>query len=96
MSSYQAMIGEVPARARLETDWILGNFAKPREIAILKYIDFVREGIGLSSLWENLQIQIFLGTEKFVNKKQNLILWSRFPLCYSVRRSWYARPMLHI
>ena len=27
-SSYKAMIGEVPARPWLETDWILGNFAK--------------------------------------------------------------------
>jgi len=72
-SSYQAMIGEVPARLWLETDWILGNFSKRRKTAIVKYIDFVREGIGLPSLWENLQNQIFLGTEKFVNKKQNLI-----------------------
>ena len=72
-SSYQAMIGKVPARPWLETDWILGNFAKRRKIAIVKYIDFVREGIGLPSLWKNLQNQIFLGSEKFVNKKQNLI-----------------------
>ena len=56
-----------------ETDWILGNFAKRRKIAISKYIDFVREGIGLPSLWDNLQNQIFLGTDKFVTKKQNLI-----------------------
>lgn len=27
----------------------------------------------MPSLWENLQNQIFLGTEKFVNKKQSLI-----------------------
>jgi len=72
-SSYQAMIGEVPAQFWLETDWILGNFAKRRKVAITKYIDFVREGIGLPSLWSDLQNQIFLGTEKFVNKKLNLI-----------------------
>lgn len=72
-SSYQAMIGEVAAQPWLETDWLLGNFAKRRKIARQKYIDFVREGIGLPSLWENLQNQIFLGTEKFVNKKQSLI-----------------------
>ena len=72
-SSYKAMIGEVPVRPWLETDWILGNFAKRRKTAIAKYIDFVREGIGLPSLWGDLQNQIFLGTEKFVNKKQSLI-----------------------
>ena len=49
------MIGEVPARPWLETDWILGNFAKRRKTAIAKYIDFVREGIGLPSLWGDLQ-----------------------------------------
>ncbi len=72
-SSYPAMVGDVPARPWLETDWILGNFAKRRTTAIIKYIDFVREGVGLPSLWNNLQNQIFLGTEKFVNKKQKLI-----------------------
>ena len=72
-SSYKAMIDEVPARPWLETDWILGNFAKHRKTAIAKYIDFVREGIGLPSLWGDLQNQIFLGTEKFVNKQQSLI-----------------------
>jgi putative transposase len=72
-SSYQAMIGDVPARPWIETDWILGNFAKRRKIAVAKYIDFVREGVGLPSLWSDLKNQIFLGTEKFVNKKQKLI-----------------------
>ena len=72
-SSYKAMTGEVPARPWLKTDWILGNFAKRRKTAIAKYVDFVREGIGLPSLWKDLQNQIFLGTEKFVNKKQSLI-----------------------
>ena len=67
------MIAEVSARPWLETDWILGNFAKRRKIAISKFIDFVREGIGLPSLWDNVQNQIFLGADKFVNKKQNLI-----------------------
>ncbi len=67
------MIGEIPARPWLETDWILWNFAKRRKIVISKYIDFVREGIGFPSLWENLLNQIFLGTDKFVTKKQNLI-----------------------
>ncbi|MDT8282614.1 MAG: helix-turn-helix domain-containing protein, partial [Gammaproteobacteria bacterium] len=65
--------GKVSTRPWLETDWILGSFSKRRKIAILKYIDFVRDGIGLPSLWVNLQNQIFLGTEKFVNKKKNLI-----------------------
>jgi len=72
-SSYKAMIGEVNAQHWLETDWILGQFAKRRKIGMGKYIDFVRDGIGLPSLWCNLQNQIFLGSERFINKQQKLI-----------------------
>lgn len=71
--SYKAVIGEVNAQPWLETDWILGQFAKRRKIAIRKYIDFVREGIGLPSPWRNVQNQIFLGSERFINKHQKLI-----------------------
>ncbi len=72
-SSYQAMIGEQPVYPWLETDWILGQFSNQRQRAIARYIDFVREGIGLPSIWNYLQNQIFLGSEQFINKKQKLI-----------------------
>ena len=72
-SSYQGMIGEKPAQLWLETGWTLGQFSKQRKRAIGKYIDFVREGIGLPSIWTHLQNQIFLGSEKFINKKQKQI-----------------------
>ena len=72
-SSYQEMIGEKPAQPWLETDWILGQFSKQRITAIGRYIDFVREGIGLPSIWNHLQNQIFLGSEQFINKKQKQI-----------------------
>lgn len=72
-SSYKDMIGKVTAQPWLATDWILGQFGKQRKTATEKYIDFVREGIGLPSIWDNLQNQIFLGTDKFINKKQSLI-----------------------
>jgi len=72
-SSYPAMIMKVQPRPWLETDWLLGQFAKRRKVAIKKYIEFVRVGVGLPSLWGDLQNQIFLGTETFINKKQNLI-----------------------
>ena len=72
-SSYQGMIGEKPAQLWLETGWTLGQFSKQRKRAIGKYIDFVREGIGLPSIWTHLQNQIFLGSEKFINNKQKQI-----------------------
>jgi putative transposase len=72
-SSYSAMIGKVPAQDWLETDWILGQFGKQRKSAIRKYVNFVNEGVGLPSIWNNLQNQIFLGSDTFINKNQELI-----------------------
>jgi len=72
-SSYKAMTGEVPAPTWLETDWILEQFAKQRKKAIEKYINFIREGIDLPPIWKQLKNQIFLGSEKFINKNQKTI-----------------------
>ena len=73
-SSYNAMIGKEGVQPWLETGWILGQFSKQRKRAIEKYVNFVREGVGLSSIWEHLQNQIFLGSEKFINNNQKQIL----------------------
>ena len=72
-SSYKAMIGEEVAQPWLATDWILGQFSSQRKRAVEKYIDFVRSGVGMPSIWNELQNQIFLGTEKFIQKQQKLI-----------------------
>ena len=72
-SSYNAMIGQEDVQSWLEIDWILGRFSKQRKRAIEKYVNFVREGIGLPSIWSHLQNQIFLGSEKFINKNQRQI-----------------------
>jgi hypothetical protein len=42
-------------------------FGKQRKSVIVRYIDFVRHGIGLPSVWENLKNQMFLGSEDFVS-----------------------------
>lgn len=72
-SSYHQMIDEVPVQSWFEIDWILGQFSKQRKTAIVRYINFVREGVGLPSIWSHLQNQIFLGSEAFVNKNQKQI-----------------------
>ncbi len=69
-SSYRASVGEQAAPMWLETGWVLGQFAADREQAIHRYVDFVRSGVGLPSLWENLKNQIFLGGESFLNEIQ--------------------------
>ena len=74
-SSYGAMLapGWLPGADWLATDKLLAYFAPDqqsldREKAQQRYVEHVREGIGLSSVWEDLSGQVYLGDEKFVNK----------------------------
>jgi REP element-mobilizing transposase RayT len=43
-SSYRAMVGQAPAPAWLETDWVLGQFGEGRSRAQGGYAAFVRQG----------------------------------------------------
>jgi putative transposase len=72
-SSYAATCGQVPAPAWLQTDFILSQFGRQRARAIEKYVAFVHEGVGLPSVWSELQGQMYLGSEKFVQKMQALV-----------------------
>lgn len=69
-SSYKAMIMESNVPVWLEVEWLLSQFSVQRKRAISKYKDFVREGVGLPSLWSELSQQIYLGDEKFVKRLQ--------------------------
>ncbi len=69
-SSYPAMIGQVPSPVWLQTGWILGQFSSRRKQARLGYEDFVRTGMGLPSVWDGLQAQIYLGSEAFIERMQ--------------------------
>ena len=72
-SSYPATCGQVAKPDWLQTDFILSQFSAQRSRAIAKYSAFVHEGKGLPSVWEQLQGQIYLGSEAFVEKMQALI-----------------------
>ena len=67
-SSYAATVGRIEPPHWLETDWLLSHFSKQRKRARAKYVDFVRAGVGLPSIWVDLQKQVFLGSEAFINK----------------------------
>ncbi len=67
-SSYPAMTGKETIPEWLETDWLLAYFGKRRSRCIAKYMDFVRAGIGLPPVWDNLKHQMLLGDEAFVVK----------------------------
>lgn len=72
-SSYRATIGEQSAPSWLNTEWILAGFAGRKQIAIEKYKQFVSDGKNQPSPWEQLQNQIYLGDEKFVESMQSRI-----------------------
>ncbi|NOX76365.1 MAG: transposase [Gammaproteobacteria bacterium] len=69
-SSYAAMTNKVAPPPWLLVDWVLGQFSKQRKRAIEKYINFVREGVGLPTIWHHVQNQVFLASEKYINKLQ--------------------------
>ncbi len=100
-SSYLAMIGKESAPEWLETDWLLGCFGTKRKTIIARYIDFVREGVGLPSVWEQMDHPNCLGSESFVEgirdrfgKKgqDDLIEVSRMQRCpLAMPLDWYEK-----
>ena len=72
-SSYPYMIGKRRVPDWLETSWLLSHFSLQPKRARAKYIDFVREGIGLPPIWDSLKHQIYLGDENFINNHQKAI-----------------------
>ena len=67
-SSYRQMVGQEPRQHFLTRDWVLSTFGKRRNEAQARYARFVVDGIGQPSPWHALQGQVFLGSDRFVEK----------------------------
>ncbi len=72
-SSYPATMGLAACPAWLETDWVLGQFAKTRAVARRRYAEFVAQGKGLPSPWAAVKGQALLGSEAFVEAIRPLL-----------------------
>ncbi len=70
-SSYRATVGQVDIPEWLYVDWLLSVYSKVRIEAIRQYKQFVAEGKGQPSPWEQLKNQVYLGNEHFVKQMQN-------------------------
>lgn len=70
-SSYRATAGHEESPACLTTDWVLGGFAKTKNVAQQHYRDFVQQGKGQPSPWQKLKNQIYLGDDEFVDDMQS-------------------------
>ena len=67
-SSYRASAGLDSVPAFLKVDWLLSQFGRQRSAAQRKYQSFVAQGIGKASPWEQLQGQVLLGGQAFVER----------------------------
>ncbi len=72
-SSYRFTAGMKNPPDYLATDWILGLFNQKKPEAQKLYRKFVRAGIGLKSPWGELQGQILLGEEAFIDSHRGLL-----------------------
>ena len=54
-SNYRATMNQVTPLICLEVDWLLSRFGSNKERACLHYRNFVRAGIGLPPIWDQLQ-----------------------------------------
>jgi len=57
----------------LSTDWLLAQFGPNETAARQRYRDFVAAGIGQDSPWPQLQSQLFLGKETFIDTLKEVI-----------------------
>jgi putative transposase len=66
-SSYRATGGLAPVPRCLTVEEILSHFGQRRGPAQAKYREYVREGIGNATIWEDLEAQSLLGLEGFAD-----------------------------
>ena len=67
-SSYGATSGRASAPAWLTTYDLLAEFGKRGAAGRRKYQEFIAEGMGKESIWKDLQGQIYLGDDDFVEQ----------------------------
>lgn len=68
-SSYRATAGKITPPQWLSAEKLLSFFGGQRA----NYREFVTEGIGKASVWEDLKGQIYLGNDAFLERMQNLV-----------------------
>lgn len=69
-SSYRGTAGQAVCASWLSTDWILSHFGRTRARAEAAYREFVSEGRTQPRIWEQLQQQVYLGSDAFIRQVQ--------------------------
>ena len=73
-SSYRATAGLKSLPDYLTADWILGLFNRNKREVQKRYRQFVREGIHQGLPWGELQGQVLLGEEGFIDRFKDLLI----------------------
>ena len=72
-SSYRAMVGQAHRPNWLHTEWLLTQFGNQYAKAVAAYIDHVRAGVGLRSVWDALQDTLYMGDAEFADKSRQTL-----------------------
>jgi putative transposase len=72
-SSYRATAETAQAHPCLTPDEILNHFGQRKAVAQQKYREFVQDGIGGSSIWDELEAQSLLGEEGFAEGLRHFV-----------------------
>ena len=95
-SSYGALVDDAPAPDWLDVDALLSRFAERRHVAIRRYVNHVRAGVGLPSILSSLKQQMYLGDDAFVTRMQRKAGASAEALeVPRARRRAPAKPLAH-
>jgi putative transposase len=65
---YKAIIVERESYLLELARYVVLNPVRAGMVAVAGYVDFVRAGVGLASVWERLRGQVFLGCDTFVER----------------------------
>jgi len=72
-SSYGGTGGLRKPHPCLETDWVLSQFGSKRKIAEASYRRFVKEGIGVESIWKSVRAQSVFGEGDFIESLRDYV-----------------------
>ncbi len=67
-SSYRATAGLETAHPCLTLHWLWDQFSSRRRVAVRRYQEFVREGMGAPSMWDQVKGQSLLGDDAYVHR----------------------------
>ena len=55
------------------TDWVISQFGSKRKMAEVGYRRFVRDGIGVESIWNSMRAQSALGEDDFIESLSDYV-----------------------